>query len=644
MRARLLFAGVFALLSAPLLFLPANSNALESMAVQSMLRDLDTSAYAGLELQWEHPFKEESLVAALGNRAWTGNDTLVLTPHFQADQNRAWLELVSAATTPDTPPFAETHLGSRLSLFPPLLAILLAFLLRGVLFPLALGIGLGCFLGGGFSGFFPMLYGVFWTSILTDAFHLYILGFVILLSATVGVMTRMGGIEGMVRALTRYAKSSRSVQAVAYACGFGIFFDDYANTIVVGNSCGPLFDRLKVSRAKLAYIVDSTAAPVAGVAILSTWVAYQVSTYAPQLPSIGMEEGAGYGLFLETIPFRFYCLFALFTVAAVIYFQRDFGPMRRTEELARQGKDPSRVQEKMSANALVPHPDATPHAMHGLAPLATLLGVTGWLLYAYGANAIAPEQGIALKAEGWSHWIREVLSKTDSAKAIFMGSLAALGLAAALALGRRLISAKDLLKTTTQGGASLIKDGVLVLLFAWGIGEVCAELGTANYLVAVFQDLVRPDWLPVILFLSSCFIAFATGSSWTTMAIMQPNVVLMAAKLGPESSLGMHGLLVMSIGAVLEGAIFGDHCSPISDTTILSSTASRCRHIDHVKTQAPYALLTAAVALIVGYIPAAMFGVPPWVSLISGAVILAACIRFFAKPLQSEVTFAEPTH
>jgi Na+/H+ antiporter NhaC len=298
----------------------------------------------------------------------------------------------------------------------------------------------------------------------------------------------------------------------------------------------------------------------------------------------------------------------------------------------------------MSADALVPHPDATPHAMHGLAPLATLLGVTGWLLYAYGANAIGPEQGVALKAEGWFPWIREVLSKTDSAKAIFMGSLAALGLAAALALGRRLISAKDLLKTTTQGGASLIKDGVLVLLFAWGIGEVCAELGTANYLVAVFQDMVRPDWLPVILFLSSCFIAFATGSSWTTMAIMQPNVVLMAAKLGPESSLGMHGLLVMSIGAVLEGAIFGDHCSPISDTTILSSTASRCRHIDHVKTQAPYALLTAAVALIAGYIPAAMFGVPPWVSLISGAVILAACIRFFGKPLQSEVTLAEPTH
>ncbi len=213
---------------------------------------------------------------------------------------------------------------SALSLLPPLLAIFLAFITRRTLLSLGAGIVLGGFIATYSSGLniiataHLLFVDILYHDILLDAFHLEILAFVIFLSSTVALITRNGGIDGMVNSLTRFAKNSRSVQAVAYFLGMGIFFDDYANTIVVGNSCGPLFDKQNVSRAKLAYIVDSTAAPVAGVAVLSTWVAYQISTFAPQLPTIGMSESQGYSLFLETIPYRFYCLLALFMVGVVV--------------------------------------------------------------------------------------------------------------------------------------------------------------------------------------------------------------------------------------------------------------------------------------------------------------------------------------
>ena len=177
--------------------------------------------------------------------------------------------------------------------------------------------------------------------------------------------------------------------------------------------------------------------------------------------------------------------------------------------------------------------------------------------------------------------------------------------------------------TSFKGLKTLFKDGVLILLLAWSIGAVCARLGTADFLVAIFQDLLHPYWLPVILFFTACFVAFATGSSWSTMAIMQPNVVLLAWSLGDGTPIGSEGLLILSIGSVLEGAIFGDHCSPISDTTILSSAASRCRHIDHVRTQIPYALLAASGALTLGYIPAIFLGLHPAISFGAGAALMA---------------------
>ena len=305
MRARLLSAALFAVLALPLLFTSADPVLLQSLTVQRLLQDIplddaERGPIAQVEFAWTlegdvdgharadairaglrlprpedgeaDPYlsvdlENELFLARIPERAGATRTLLLRT---EIDEALGRLQLVDVAEqlAPADRPVAP--LGSRWALLPPLLAILLAFLLRGTLIALSAGVLLGAGMiaagEGQVLGLFEVAIGdILFGEILTSSFHLYILGFVLLLSSTVAVVTRMGGIDGMVQALLRFAKSSRSVQAIAYALGLGIFFDDYANTIIVGNSCGPLFDRKRVSRAKLAYIVDSTAAPIAGV-------------------------------------------------------------------------------------------------------------------------------------------------------------------------------------------------------------------------------------------------------------------------------------------------------------------------------------------------------------------------------------------
>ncbi|MGB0952486.1 MAG: Na+/H+ antiporter NhaC family protein [Planctomycetota bacterium] len=658
MRARLLFSAAFALLCLPLFLMQADGVRLQTQAVQALLPELELATDSEVRVRWPSLPAASQLEGADAIRAGVrlGQDSPIsydeTNQSFRFGPTTAAPTLVDVSTDDGRLSLtagsasASTRMGSLWALVPPLLAILLAFLTRRTILSLSVGVLVGGVIAvqgvGGVGTFFHLVFAeILWFGILQDSFHLYILGFVILLSATVAIITRMGGIDGMVNSLVRFAKNSRSVQAVAYFLGLGIFFDDYANTIVVGNSCGPLFDKQKISRAKLAYIVDSTAAPVAGVAVLSTWVAYQISTYSPQLPTVGLAESDGYKLFLETIPYRFYCLLALFTVGLIVFLQRDFGPMLRAEESARKGGDGSGTGDASAIDEerMVAKPGVKALARNGLLPLCTMIFGTAALIYFFGAQAVhasadaGDAASILARDQGGLLWIRETLGASDSTKAIFLGSLAAMLLAVLLAVTQGLLSFGETMQSAAKGTKVLFKDAVLVLLLAWSIGRICEEVGTANYLVAMFQDLMSPAWLPIILFVTACFVAFATGSSWTTMAILQPNVVLLAYQLGEQSPLGGHALLVLSIGAVLEGAIFGDHCSPISDTTVLSSTASRCQHIEHVRTQAPYALLTAGVAISLAYLPVALWNIPPYYCLAAGAVALLLVVRFVGRPV-----------
>ncbi|MDG1404720.1 MAG: Na+/H+ antiporter NhaC family protein, partial [Planctomycetota bacterium] len=421
MRTRLLALLAFSVLLISIFRLEPDTNRLDSQMVPQLVAselNLDGNPASLLRLSWDIENIEmakdslRSIFKVSQEQTIEYGDGVFSIPLGDQEER-----VVTYVVKPEQ---VEEMRPSAVSLLPPLLAIFLAFVTRRTLLSLGAGILLGGFIttySGGldFIATAKLLFvDILYNRILVDDFHLEILAFVIFLSSTVALITRNGGIDGMVNSLTRFAKNSRSVQAVAYFLGMGIFFDDYANTIVVGNSCGPLFDKQNVSRAKLAYIVDSTAAPVAGVAVLSTWVAYQISTFAPQLPTIGMSESQGYSLFLETIPYRFYCLLALFMVGVVVWLQRDFGPMLKVEAKARNSGS-TRDDSATQAERIEAKDGIVPQGRNGLLPLIVMIFGTAFLIYYLGATSIAADAAAggaeaiaALKTSGFDY-MRHVL-------------------------------------------------------------------------------------------------------------------------------------------------------------------------------------------------------------------------------------------
>ncbi len=568
---------------------------------------------------------------------------------------------------------------TRTALLPPLLAITVALAFRATVTALFLGILSGAVLmrlQTDVSALFVLpaavwdVFAVYLRREILDTFRLEVIGFTVALISMVGVMTRSGGVMGMIHQVQRFARTVRSTLAVAFASGLGLFFDDYSNCLIVGNSMRPLTDRLGVSREKLAYIVDSTAAPVAGLSVVSTWIAFEVSTYAPQLPAAGIVENA-YAIFFQTIPFRFYSIFALCFVALVIWTGRDFGPMRTAErrarnlgQLVRKGGTPMVSAEMTELRA---SSDIAPRARNALIPilavvlvamqeifrrgggyavladdpasLLTLPGITGVLLDGSGASALFSASCVGLFLTlflSGSNGLRGgLVAGVVAAVALgppLEGELAAYlgeGLAGPLAYAGPFVAGWALVGWPlglwrTRRGHLLGRDAaraalvstraltiaIIILFEAWMIGRVCVDVSTADYLVALTSGRVDALWLPTLLFVAASGVSFATGTSWGTMSILLPNVVGLAAAVGAQHEIGSLGLVVVCIGAVLEGSIFGDHCSPISDTTVLSSVASASDHIDHVRTQAPYALLVAAIAILTGYLPSLAF--PFW--------------------------------
>jgi len=562
----------------------------------------------------------------------------------------------------------------RASLLPPLVAILIALAFRRTVLALLAGVWVGAVWlrlesGTGWVG--ALLAGsgdvpaVYLYNELIDSFRIEIIGFVFTLVAMVGVMSRSGGIQGLADAVLRFARSARSTLAVSFGLGLSIFFDDYSNCLIVGNVMRPLTDRMRISREKLAYIVDSTAAPVAGLSLLSTWVAFEVSTFSAQLPGVGIFENP-YVVFLQTIPYRFYCLFALAFVLLNIITGRDFGPMRRAERRASQTGEVVRADgSPMISDALTRiemSPGMRPRARDALIPIATVVFVTieeifrfggGYGLLAGDPSALLGLEGLTEllrkgggtgplfvgAAVGW--WVASFLGGSNPTRCVLtigavlaaslrlwlapwispyvgedLAGYAAVGLifaasvlvTAPLLLGigirtaRPSLTGVEICSASASSGRAL-STAVAILFGAWMIGSVCQDVRTADYLVALTSGVITPELLPIILFGAACVVSFATGTSWGTMSILLPNVVALAAAVGEEHMVGSSGMVLICIGAVLEGSIFGDHCSPISDTTVLSSVATASDHLDHVQTQAPYALSVAVIAVLAGYLP-----------------------------------------
>lgn len=483
------------------------------------------------------------------------------------------------------------------------------------------------------AGAWHFVADAFWRRSVCEDFYLRITAFVVFLFMTVGLITRNGGIHGLVALLQRRIRGPVSAQLATFAAGVAVFFDDYTNSLLVGSSMRPLCDASRVSRQKLAYIVDSTAAPIAGISVFSTWVVYEMSQYRAPLALVTRADGTPYApgdafeVFLATLPFRCYCWFALLLVVLVAVLRRDFGPMLAAERQARAGAAPVADGDEPAAAS------APPRAANALLPLLTLvLGTIGAMA------ALGWQTAAALPAAAdFGERVRTVLANSRSDVALLGAAATAWLLAVALSRRGGAVPWPEIgrvcLRATRHLGAAF---GILFL--AWSLGHLCKDLGTSFFLVASIRDDAAAWALPTILFLVAAGIAFATGTSFGTMAILLPNVVVLAHHAGTASAFtgsaaaGGPALMLLCIGAVLEGAIFGDHCSPISDTTVLSSIGSRCDLIAHVTTQLPYALLAFAASLGCGYLPLALLGpqIWPW-SLLAGGLAMALTLRLFGR-------------
>jgi len=546
--------------------------------------------------------------------------------------------LTVAAPGATSPPAAATRVfPGWWSVLPPLLAIGLAMLTRQVVVSLFAGILLGAIFYSGLDPGAGLLRVIdrYALEALSDRDHASIVLFSLLLGGMVAVISRAGGMHGVVEAFRHRAKTKRGAQLVGWFLGFLIFFDDYANSLVVGNTMRPLTDRMRISREKLAYIVDSTAAPVAGIALISTWIGFEVSLIGDAFRDLGVAEDP-YKVFLSSIPTCFYPLLSLVFVALVAGTGRDFGPMLRAERRAegglvlRPGATPIAALE---SDRLAVKPGVLPRWWVALVPIGVMAGTVLLGLWWTGRAALGAEGdplGIrsALDVLTSGNPIKNlgnIFSAASSYTVLLWGSLFGCIAAIALAAGGRKLRLAEAMESWV-GGVSAMVLAIVILILAWSIGAVCKDLATANWIVAQAAEGVPAGILPALLFVLGGAVAFATGTSWGTMAILFPLAVPLAyhATAGLDFE-GVHRELIATVGAVLSGAIFGDHCSPISDTTVLSSMASGSDHIDHVRTQLPYALLVGAVAVGTGYLLVPL-GVPAGVCLLLGSGILVAVL------------------
>ncbi len=555
--------------------------------------------------------------------------------HFEAlkvsDWGRASLMLSDASGVEET--FDLRVLPGWVSIMPPVLAIFVALALRNVIPALLIGIWLGATALKSFApaGIFAGLldsFQVYVTAALANADHAAIILFSLMIGGMVGIITRNGGMTSIVKMMVSRAKTAVAGQVSVWMMGVMIFFDDYSNTLVVGNTARPLTDHLKISREKLAYIVDSTAAPVVCIALITTWIGYEVGLIGDAIAEIPELTAPAYAIFLHSIPYSFYPILAVLFVLFVASSGRDFGPMLRAEKRARLGQvSPLSANDTpaMQGDNLEPKENIPYRAFNAFVPLIVLI--------------VALLAGLYVTGEGET--LTDIIGTADAYKAMMWASLLGALTAAVLTVGQGILTAHETVDAW-YGGVRAMLFAMIVLVLAWALAAVTADLNTADYLVSILADSLPVALVPAAVFLLSAVTAFTTGTSWGTMGILMPLVIPLAwavmtvnGMAGPEH---MH-ILYSTIACNLAGAVWGDHCSPISDTTVLSSMASGCDHIEHVRTQLPYAVLVGTVALAVGTIPGG-YGMPAWVSILVGAALLFLFLRLVGRHAPSGRTSA----
>jgi Na+/H+ antiporter NhaC len=542
--------------------------------------------------------------------------------------------------------FAEvrdiTPMPAWLSVLPPLIAIVLALVFKEVIISLFIGLLFGAccvgYYGGGLNGLAGGFFRIIDTYILgalNDSGHLSVILFSLFIGAIVALVSKNGGMQGVVNRLAKLARSPRSGQLTTWALGIAVFFDDYANSLVVGNTLRPVSDRLLISREKLAYIVDSTAAPIASVAFITTWIGAQLGYIDNGLQIINAEttqlEMGAYAVLVNSLAYSFYPLFTLVFIFMLVWMRRDFGPMLVAEKHARAGnptKNAVDTGKNSEMNALQPADSTPQRPVNAVLPiLVVVLGTVAGLLYTGWSDAIwnNPETGFFRK-------LAMTIGGSDSYSALLWSSMAGLSTALLLTLSQRLLTLDQCIEAVFNGFKTLL-GAVAILILAWSLAAITDEMHSAGFLTGLITGNI-PYWLiPALTFLLAALVAFSTGSSWGTMAILYPLMLPLSwsvCETGGCDFATAQGIFFHVVSAVLAGSVLGDHCSPISDTTILSSLATGTDHIAHVNTQLPYALTVGAVATLMSVLSGLININGMWL-MVPGIALLYLIIRWKGK-------------
>ena len=528
-----------------------------------------------------------------------------------------------------------------LTLLPPVVAIILAFATKNVILSLVLGVMSGGFLlnlngvnilSALFNSFLDLVNRA--VNSLADPWNAGIILQVLAIGGVINLVAKMGGAKAIAEALAKKAKNARSAQLITWAAGLLVFFDDYANSLIIGPMMRPVTDKMKISRERLAFVIDATAAPVAGLAIISTWIGLEVGLIGDGFNSIGVNTNA-FSVFLNTIPFRFYNILILGFIVLTSVLLKEFGPMREAELRARRGNvnltSSKEIDEKISNehSDLEPLPGVKLNIWNAIIPIGILIVGSLFAFYYSGYTTILGGDDATLiellKNSPLSFVsIREAFSNADASVALFQSALFAGIVAIVMGTSKKIFNISQGLEIWVDGMKTLVITCV-ILICAWSLSSVIKELGTARYLIQLLSGSIPAFLLPSIIFVLGGIMSFATGTSYGTMGILMPLTIPLAHSINPEMS-----YIIVCISAVLTGSIFGDHCSPISDTTILSSMGAGCNHIDHVRTQMPYSLFVASIAILFGYIPAG-FGLNIYLILPVAFLVMFIGIQILGK-------------
>lgn len=543
------------------------------------------------------------------------------------------------------------------TLIPPLVAIILAFITKDVILALFSGVLSGTFLLSLSSNIFSAQHIAFnniyntavdsFSKIISymlnsasDPVNAGIILQILCIGGLVALTTKMGGAKAVALSFAKRAKSAASAQLNTWFLGLLIFFDDYANLLIVGPIMRPLADKFKISREKFAFIIDSTAAPVAGIAVISTWIGLEVSLIKTAYEHIGLNNVSAFEIFVETMPYRFYNIFMLFFVATTAIMGREFGSMykaeiraRTTGQVAPISKSGTLDTAELEDQFLAPKEEIKIRALDAIIPISTLIILAILGFYFNGLGALKGEELAKANANPLSfETFRSAFGSADSSIVLFQAALFSAIVAIFIGVRRKIFKLKEAIETWIYGWKTMIFT-IVLLLFAWSLSSIVKELGTSFFITSLLADKLPEFILPATIFAFASATSFAIGTSYGTMGILMPLAVPLAYKIAELNGMDAataHHYMVINISCVLTGAIFGNHCSPIADNVILSSMSARCDHMEHVKTQIPYAFFICALALITGYIPVAL-GLSVWLVLPLNFLLIISLLRLIGK-------------